>query len=51
MPLSYEQQKDISRMGAQAGRTILEKTIIYGAELIKAIANFIGQMAKQVLGK
>ena len=51
MALTYEQQKDISRMGAQAGRSILEKTIIYGAELVKFIANFIGDMVKQVIGK
>ena len=51
MALSYEQQKDISRITSQAGKTVLEKVLIYSAELIKAIANFVGQMIRQATGR
>lgn len=45
------ENNDIKRMGMQAGRTVLEKTIIYGAQLIKFVVLFVIEALKAVLGR
>lgn len=51
MPLDYNQQKELQAKAMQTGQNVLQKVIIYSLEAVKFIANFIGDMLKQVMGK
>lgn len=44
-------RSEMRRMGMQAGRSILEKTIIWGAQIIKFVVQFIVDAIKQVFGQ
>lgn len=51
MPLDYNQRKELNSQISSTGKSIIEKVVIYGLEAVKFVANFIGDMFKQVLGK
>lgn len=44
-------QKEIKRVGADAARSILQRSIVYGYEGIKFVIQFIQDALKQVIGK
>lgn len=44
-------RNEFARMGMQAGKNILEKTIIYGAQAIKFIVQFIIDALHSVIGR
>ncbi len=44
-------KNELRRIGMQAGRGVLEKTIIYGAQIIKFIVQFIIDAVNSVLGR
>ncbi len=56
MPMAYNSpyqpdKNDFKRVAIQAGTSILEKTIIFGAQLIKFVVQFVLDALKQVVGK
>lgn len=56
IPMAYyspyqPDKNDFKRVAVQAGTSILEKTIIFGAQLIKFVVQFVIDALKQVVGK
>lgn len=49
--LSYHQKTEAKRLGLQAGRVFLEKTIIYGFEFVKVLSGFVHTFIKQAFGR
>lgn len=44
-------RQEFKRVGMQAGRGVLERTIIYGAQALKFVILFVIDALKSVLGR
>lgn len=51
MTLSYNQQQDLKRIGAQTTKTILERVIVYSVEGMKILFGLIKTFINQVTGR
>jgi len=51
MALDYNQRRELNAKISQTGQSVVGKVIIYSLEAVKFVANFIGDMVKQAMGK
>ena len=51
MPLTYDQQKELSSHLQKTGKNLLERTIVISTQFFTLIIRFIWSGIKQVIGK
>ncbi|MEO8581732.1 MAG: hypothetical protein ABI425_04115 [Patescibacteria group bacterium] len=51
MGLDYQQRRELNSKISQSSQNIIQTIVVYSLEAVKFVANFIGNMMKQVLGK